>query len=51
MEGFVKCITYIWIIKKNLPLRTPTGEIVPERKESGEVGKEKKQQHNVTNTN
>lgn len=41
-KAFAKCITYISITKENLPLRTPRGETVPERKESGEVGKEKK---------
>lgn len=41
-KAFAKCITYISITKENLPLRTPRGETVPERKESGEVRKEKK---------
>lgn len=52
-KAFVKCITYMSTIKEDLPLRTPRGETVQERKESGEVGKEKKQkqQHKVTKAN
>lgn len=41
-KAFAKCITYISITKVNLPLRTPRGETVPERTESGEVRKKKK---------
>lgn len=52
-KAFAKHITYISITKENLPLRTPRGETVPERKESGEVRKKKrkKEQHNVTKVN
>lgn len=37
----MSCITYISITKEDLPLRTPRGETVPERRESGEAGTEK----------
>lgn len=40
-KAFVSCIAYISVTKEDLPLRTPRGETVPERRESGEVGIEK----------